>query len=520
MGLGAMRLIDFFDKGAAIDPQRSFLIDDSGSRSYQEVRRLSHRIANACRRDGIAPGTHAAVYAPNMTRAFECVIGLLRGGCVWVPVNVRNHLDDSVHTLDHCDVEILFYAVAYRGQVQEILKRCPRIRRAICLETADGAHTGFDDWIADLPEVSDDVPASADDVVTLFSSGGTTGRPKGVMMTHRAWETMIANTIALQGHEHPVHLVAAPMTHAAGGGALALLPLGATNVMLPGFDPKRVMQAIEWHRVTELFLPPTAIYMLLAHPEVREHDYSSLKFFNYASAPMSPDKVREAISVFGPVMMTAFGQTEAGVNISFFSPEDHLRMLKEGNARRFTSCGRASPFAGIAIMDDEGRLLPPEAPGEVVLRGSSLMKGYYKNPEETEKVRAHGWHHTGDIGVLDDEGWLYLVDRKRDMIISGGFNIFPSEVEKALLAHPDVQDCVVVGIPDELWGEAVTAAVQMKPGRMLDADAMKAFCRERLAGYKLPKRIEAWEELPRSPAGKVLRRKVREHYWQGQDRKI
>ncbi|SFV07969.1 class I adenylate-forming enzyme family protein [Pseudoduganella namucuonensis] len=515
-----MQLIDFFDKGAARDPARAFLVDDAGGRTYGQVQALSHRIVNALRRDGVAAGAKAAVYAPNATRAFECVIGIIRACCVWVPVNVRNLVGDTAFVLDNTDTELLFYSAEFADQAHELLRACPRIRRAICLDSAATGHVGFDAWLADTAERSEETPASRDDPITLFSSGGTTGRPKGVVMSHACWETMIAGTLALQPHAHPVHLVAAPMTHAAGGGALALLPMAATNVMLPAFDPVRVMEAIERHRVTHLFLPPTAVYRLLAHPDVRNYDYSSLRYFNYASAPMSPDKVREAIGVFGPVMMTAFGQSECGVNISFFSPQDHVDVLAAPDSRRLASCGRASPFARVAIMDEQGGLLAPGEHGEIVVRSNSVMRGYYKNPEETARAREHGWHHTGDIGYLDPEGWLYLVDRKRDMIISGGFNIFPSEIEKVVLAHPAVQDCSVVGVPDELWGEAIKAVVQLKPGGVFDAAEMEAFCRRSLGGYKVPKSFEVWPELPRSPVGKVLKREVRARFWQGQGRNI
>jgi acyl-CoA synthetase (AMP-forming)/AMP-acid ligase II len=515
-----VRLIDFFDKGAAVAPDRAFLIDDAGRRTYREVQRSSHRIVNALRRDGITPGTRAAVYAPNATRAFECVIGLIRAGCVWVPVNVRNLVEDTVHVLKHCDTEVLFYSAGFSANVARILEQCPGIRRVICLEAPDGGHPGFDDWIAGMLEISEDVEAGRDDLATLFSSGGTTGKPKGVMMSHLAWETMVASSLALQPHPKPIHLVAAPMTHAAGGSALAMMPMAATNIMLPGFDPVRVMESIEKYRVTHLFLPPTAIYKLLAHPDVRRYDYSSLRYFNYASAPMSPDKLKEALDVFGPVMMTAFGQTETGVNVCYFSPQDHAAVLASGDHRRFLSCGRASPFFRVAIMDDEGRLLPAGERGEIVVRGNSVMKGYYKNLEETAKAQAHGWHHTSDVGYLDEEGWLFLMDRKRDMIVSGGFNLYPAEIEKVILGHPSVQDCAVIGVPDDLWGEAVKAVLEMKPGAAFDADALMVFCRQRLSGYKVPKSIEAWAELPRSPVGKLLKRVVREKFWQGRERSI
>lgn len=515
-----MRVIDFFDKGVEVDPDRPFLIDGTTRRSYGETQAMSHRIANALRRAAVEPGTKIAVLSGNAARAFECVIGLVRAGCVWVPINARNTIEDSVYALEHTDTEVLYYSRAFRDAVRQLLAACPRIRYAVCIEEEDPPYSSLDRETRGLPDRSPEVRAQLDDVVTLFSSGGTTGQPKGVMMTHLAWQTWIAASQRLLWHDHAIHLVVAPMTHAAGGVTLMMSAMGATNVILPGFDPAGVMSAIEKHRVTHLFLPPTAVYRLLAHPDVRKYDYSSLRYFNYASAPMAPEKIKEAMEVFGPVMMTGFGQTELGPNVTFFSPEDHRRVLASGDERRLASVGRPTLLARVEVMDDEGNLLPPQTHGEIVVRTSAVMKGYYKNSEETARASTHGWHHTGDVGFKDREGWVFLVDRKRDMLISGGFNLFPAEIEKAVVAHPAVQDCAVVGVPDTDWGEAVKAVVELKAGAHLEASELEAFCRGRLASFKVPKSFEFWPELPRSAAGKVLRRKVREHFWQGRARNI
>jgi len=515
-----VRLIDFFDKGVEVDPDRPFLIDDLERRTYAQTQALSHRIANAFRRAGIRPGTKVAVLSGNAARAFECVIGLLRAGCVWVPINARFTVEESIYALEHTDTEVLFYSRAFRDAVRALRSACARIAHAICIEEPDSPHPSLESFTRGESDQSAEVRVAIDDVVTLFSSGGTTGAPKGVMMTHLAWLTWIAASQRLLWHDHAIHLVVAPMTHAAGGVTLMMSAMSATNVILPGFDAERIMSAIERYRVTHLFLPPTAVYRLLAHPEVRNHDYSSLRYFNYASAPMAPERIKQAIDVFGPVMMTGFGQTEIGPNATFFSPQDHAQVLAAGDERRLASCGRPTLFARVEVMDEQGALLPAETPGEIVIRSSAVMKGYYKNPEETARAGAHGWHHTGDIGFKDSDGWVYLVDRKRDLIISGGFNIFPSEIEKAVIAHPAVQDCAVIGVPHPEWGEAVKAVVELKPGAQVDPAELAGFCRARLAGYKAPKSFEIWSELPRSAAGKVLRRKVRERFWQGRERAI
>jgi acyl-CoA synthetase (AMP-forming)/AMP-acid ligase II len=286
--------------------------------------------------------------------------------------------------------------------------------------------------------------------------------------------------------------------------------MGMTNVMLPGFEPVAVMEAIERHRVTHLFLPPTAIYRLLAHPRVRHHDYSSLRYLTYSSAPMSVEKLKEAVAVFGPVLTNSFGQSETGLLNTFLAPAEVAAAVQANDERRLASVGRATPLFRIEIMGDDGKLLPRDTPGEIVVRSSQISPGYFRNPEETARARAFGWHHTGDIGVKDADGYLYIVDRKKDMIITGGFNVYPAEVERVLAGHPQVQDCAVVGLPDAEWGERVTAVVELKPGAAQSAADLIAFCRDRLAGYRTPKEIRFIAALPRSPVGKVLRRLVRE----------
>ena len=513
-----MRLIEHFDRGAERFPERAFLVDEHGSLSYAAARLSSHRIANALARAGFRPGAKAAVYSANAARSFECVMGIIRAGLVWVPINVRNSIEDSAFTLGNCEVELLFYQSAFADNVAALRARSPAVRAAVCID-GDGADS-LAAFTAGCAETSPDVPQGPDDVVTLFSSGGTSGLPKAVMMPNRSWEAMTLSCQILMRAENPVHLVAAPMTHAAGGSALAYAPLGMTNVMLPGFEPKLVMEAIGRHRVTHLFLPPTAIYRLLAHPDVRRHDYSSLRYFQCSSAPMSIARLKEAVEVFGPVMINGFGQTETGLNGTFLTAAEIASAVAGGDDRRLGSVGRAGPLFRVEIMDDDGRLLPPETPGEIVMQSYQLFAGYYRNEAETRASRAGGWHHTGDIGIKDAAGYLYVVDRKKDMIISGGFNVYPAEVERIVADHPAVQDCAVVGAPHAEWGEVVTAVVELKSGHAATADELIAFCRTRLSGVKTPKAVQFVAELPRSPVGKVLRRKVREPFWAGRERSI
>ncbi|HUN51083.1 MAG TPA: AMP-binding protein [Candidatus Sulfotelmatobacter sp.] len=516
-----MRLIDFFDRGAARHAGRACLIDGEASYSYAEVQAMSCHIGNGLIAAGIAPGDKVAVYSPNAAKAFVAVLGVLRAGATWVAINARNSLADNIAFLELNDCRCLFFHSSFEAAMDEIKAAVPSITRCIAIDRASPHGPDLFDWMAAFDSSDPDIAVPSDAAVLHMGTGGTTGRSKGVVLTHRNLATMIANFgMAMPYAEPPVHLVAAPMTHAAGLISFPLMAMGASNVVIGSADPLNVMTHIEKHRVTTLFLPPTVIYMILAHPRARDFDYRSLKHLVYAAAPMSVDKLKQAIALFGPVLIQTFGQAEAPMICTYMTPAEHLVLGDPEKEKRLASCGRAALFTPLAIMADDGRLLPAGERGEIVVRGDLVMRGYYKNPQATAEVSAHGWHHTGDIGVMDADGYVYIVDRKRDMIISGGFNVYPSEVERVLWAHPAVQDCAVIGVPDDKWGEAVKAVIELKPGAVLDEAALIAHCKGALGSVKAPKSIEAWDKLPRSPVGKVLKRDIRERYWSGRERKI
>ena len=521
-----MRIIDFFDRGATAWPDRICLKDDHSAWTFDEVRRMTWQAARALHESGLTRGQRIAVYSPNSAVAFAAVLAIFRAGGVWLPVNVRNPLPETIAYLRDNGCAALFFGSRYAAHAAEIRAALPGLKRAQCLDAEMDGEPAFVQWcnlhdssLLDIDAATADVATA--DVAIIKSTGGTTGKPKSVMISHRNMATMVANFLALMPHAAPpVNLVAVPMTHGAGNIALALLTLGATLVFLERAEPARILQAIETERVSTLFLPPTVIYSLLSHPDAQKHDYSSLRYMIYSAAPMSVDKLGEALDLFGPVMAQAYGQTEAPLLCTFMGPAEHVLSDPVQLRRRLSSCGRQTPFARVEIMDDDGRLLGCNEVGEIVVRGDLVMLGYCDNPVETELASRFGWHHTGDVGMRDEAGYFYIVDRKKDMIISGGFNIFPSEIEQVLWSHPAVQDCAVIGVPDAKWGEAVVAIVELKPGQSVGEQELSDFCRVALGGMKTPKRIEFWPELPRSPVGKVLKRDIRERFWQGQSRRV
>jgi acyl-CoA synthetase (AMP-forming)/AMP-acid ligase II len=330
------------------------------------------------------------------------------------------------------------------------------------------------------------------------------------MLTARNLETMTALT--LMGYPfsgRPAYLALAPLTHAAGVLCFPVLALGGRIVVMRAPDLGRFLELVETERITHTFLPPTLIYMLLGHEAIGRTDLSSLQCFWYGAAPMSTARLTEALDVIGPVMAQLFGQSEAPMMVSMLPPSEHF----DGDriaTRRLASAGRPAPLVQVAIMDSEtGVLLPDGERGEIVVRSSLVMAGYYKNQEATAEASRFGWHHTGDVGYLDDEGYLFIVDRLKDMIITGGFNVYSAEVEQALMQHPSVRDCAVIGLPDEKWGERVEAVVELKPGQAIEPAELIAFVKERIGSVKAPKRVQLWAELPRSRVGKVLKTEVR-----------
>jgi acyl-CoA synthetase (AMP-forming)/AMP-acid ligase II len=330
------------------------------------------------------------------------------------------------------------------------------------------------------------------------------------MLASRNIETMSALTLmSYPFGPRPRYLALAPLTHAAGVLCFPIMTLGGEIVIMPKPDLADFLALIARYRITHTFLPPTLIYMLLDYPGLAGTDLSSLQCLWYGAAPMSVSRLEEALTRIGPVLGQLFGQSEAPMMISTLAPAEHFRDDGSLATERLSSAGRPTPLTTVAIMDDEGHLLGRGERGEIVVRGSLVMAGYYKNPQASAEAARYGWHHTGDIGYLDADNFLFIVDRAKDMIITGGFNVYSAEVEQVLLAHPAVQDCAVIGLPDEKWGERVTAVLQLRAGQIVAADEVQAFVKERLGSVKAPKQVEVWPDLPRSKVGKVLKPEIK-----------
>ena len=521
-----MRSIDYFDKAAEAFPDRVALVDGDTRFTYGELRIASERLARAMIAAGLRDEERVAIYSPNDARVLFCMVAIMRAGGAWVPINYRNAIDANIQFMNYAETRWLFYHSSFREQAQMMQSQVPALQHFICIDAEDGKNPSLAQFMergaqADVPNWAD-ARGNPGRLVGLVPTGGTTGPAKGVRVTSDSWGAFIetaAHYWQIEGGL-PVCLSTAPLSHAAGVVAYALFTLGATNVILPRFDAGTVLEQIERRQVTHLFLPPTAYYALLAHPEVRQRDHSSLKLLLLAASPVSPDRVQQGVEIFGPCICQSYGQTEAPMIMTWLDQKAVAAAAAGDHPERLRSCGKASYGVRLGIMDEQGHLLPANQTGEIVARGSLVTPGYHNLPEATAEIRSYGWHHTGDVGYYDEDGYFYIVDRKKDMIISGGFNVYSAEVESCLMALPGVFECAVVGVPHEKWGEAVKAFVVIRGGASLTQEGVISHCKAKLGGVKSPKSVEFCQEIPKTPAGKIDRKRLRAPYWEGVDRKV
>lgn len=503
-----MQLVDYLDKGARANPQAPCLTLGDTTQSYAEVQRHSHRLAYVLAGLGLGSGDVIGILSANNDTAFACVFGISRLGGIWCPINPRNEVNENAAVLHSSDCKALIYQAIFAPMVSALRPLLPKDTIFICLDDRVDDGLSLDSLMQEAPQDTYRADAPGD-IVIMPGTGGTTGQPKTVQLSAGNVETMTALT--LMGYPigpRPVFLALAPLTHAAGILCFPILAMGGEIVVLPAPDLKAFLAAIPAHQVTHTFLPPTVIYMLLDHPDLDATDLSSLQCFWYGAAPISKERLREALDRIGP-MAQLFGQTEAPMMISMMSPADHRMPDGSVHEGRLRSAGRIAPLVDLTIQDAEGQHLPVGEHGEICVKGSLVMPGYYKNPKADADAFRGGWLRTGDIGYVDAEGFLYIVDRAKDMIITGGFNVYSVEVENALRSHPSVQDCAVVGLPDDKWGERIVAVVIPRAGASLDPAALMAHVKADIGSVKTPKDIVVWEDLPRSKVGKVLKPEIK-----------
>jgi acyl-CoA synthetase (AMP-forming)/AMP-acid ligase II len=515
----ALTIADFFDRGVRISAQQLCLVSDTYQATFAQVRQQSESVAAQLLARGLAYA-RIAVLSPNDPLAVVALLGLSRVGGVWITIGVTDPADKIVAMIARTQARLVFFHSSCQATIQLLSKLQPEVQ-VVCLDAPLAGVECFADWLKKPAGSLTSTPTRPEDLADICFTGGSTGAPKMLQATQRIYETMIATMLlSFQPRQMDRFLVVTPFIHAAGAAALPFLTSGATVFFSSGTHSVDILDAIERHAITHVFLPPTLIYALLNDPTTRKQRLVSLRGIIYGASPISEEKLREAMELFGPIFHQCYGQSEAAMICAYLSPDDHAAALDGSAPQLLRAAGRPTPLMRVEIMNDAGELLPAGERGEIVVRGGLVIPGYLDDAAATAAAQAYGWHHTGDIGVFDDAGYLYVVDRKKDMIISGGINIYPSEIEQVIMEDPAVALCAVIGVPDEKWGEAVTAIVECKAGQQVDSARLIERCRQRLGRIKAPKSVHLWPQLPRTPLGKLDKPAIRAQFWAGRSRNV
>lgn len=492
--------------------------------SYLNFDKNSNRTANGLIAQGLEKSDRIAFLGKNSPVYFELIAAVSKSQMVVTPINWRLAGPELVYVLNDCQAKLIFADAEYCETLSQHLSSLDLNPVLICVTDSAQGGVSYSQWQSGFSDADPQLDESADDEVVQLYTSGTTGKPKGAILTDRT-------LLALRGQEADdllqgwqlyepgeTALLAMPCFHVGGTSfGLGIIHSGAHAVIIPEYDPNEVLTLIERYKVSKIFMVPAALKIILDSPRIDEVDLTSLQYIFYGASPIPLNLMRESIDRFGCGFVQMYGMTESGGTIVALPPEDHD---PQGN-EKMRSVGKALWGVELKIIDEHGNTLGPGIIGEIATRSAKNMKAYWNLPEATKEAFDHdGWLRTGDAGYLDEQGYLYIHDRVKDMIISGGENVYPAEVENAVYSHPDVSDVAVIGVPDKKWGEAIKAFVVLKPGVDQNAQAIIDFTRTQIASYKCPKTIDFIDVLPRNPSGKVLRRELREPFWEGKSRAV
>jgi acyl-CoA synthetase (AMP-forming)/AMP-acid ligase II len=521
-----MNTNDFLNISYAICPDRDAMVFDGTRWSYGRMYERVNRLASAFRKLGIKRGDRLGMLQVNCSQYVESYFASAKIGAIFVPLNFRAKEEELTYMINNVGVRALLVGARYLEMVEIMLPRVPCVEQCVCLEEArkDRFH-GYEDLIKSTQsdEISEDI---ADDAITiLMHTSGTTGRPKGVPLRHSGFVSYVIENVEPANPEiEERNLLTVPLYHVAGIQAmLAAIYGGRTLLLMRQFETEEWMKMVDGEKATRAMLVPTMLKWILDHPEFKKYDLSSLKVITYGAAPMPFEVIKKAIEEMPWVrFINAFGQTETASTITLLGPEDHvIEGIKEDQDKKLKrlacSIGRPLPDVEIRIVDGEGKGLPPHQVGEIIARGPRVMTGYWRDEEKTKQVMTEdGWLRTGDQGWVDEEGYIYLAGRTDDMIIRGGENISPEEVEDVVCCYPKIDEAACIGVPDPEWGQEPRALVVLKKGESATPEEIMEFCKDKLAGFKRPKSVMFLDCLPRNQMGKVLRKELRKKYGEPQ----
>ena len=516
---------DLYDRCVDYFGDRTVLTFNDQSCTYNEMGFKANSLLNAFQNIGLKKGDSVAFLMANCPEYVFCEYAVAKNGCIRVPLAVLLSSNDHIYMMNQAECTTLVYHEDMAPRVKEMFPHLETVRYFICIAEDKSSimegHFHLQTLIKNYTPEAKKVEIDPEDLVGIYYTGGTTGKPKGVMLPHRAWVyTVLLEMVELGFGWEEVFLYPTPLTHAGGCLMLPILLRKGRGVIIDHFDPKLFLETVEKEKVTATFLVPTMIYVLLDYPDLKKYDLSSLHNIVYGASAIAPDRLKQAINIFGPIFTQLFGQTEAPMMMSVLSREEHVVDDSDREKMILSSAGRPTFHAEVKLIDDDGNEVKRGESGEITIRCSNMMHGYFKNPEVTAETIKDGWLYTGDIARQDDEGFLYIVDRKKDMIVSGGFNIFPREVEDILFEHAAVKGAAVIGVPHDKWGEEVKAIITLHEGETTTEEALIKFVKERKGSMMAPKSIEFWNEIPLTNLGKLDKKAIRAKFWKGQDRMV
>jgi acyl-CoA synthetase (AMP-forming)/AMP-acid ligase II len=517
-----MNLGHLFDQAARRWGEHIALSDETRRVSFRALDDRTLRLGRALLDLGLRKGDRIASLQYNSIETIEIDVMAARFGFVRTFLNARSDLASHIHALNDCGAKLLFVGPEFADQVGEVRRLVPAVGAFVAIGHSSPWADDYETMIGGVAASGPSEDVVAQDWHSIYYTSGSTGKPKGVVLDQRNWLVLMRNhlTDLFSGAtETDVVLHAAPLSHGSGAFIWAHLVRGARQHVMRRFNAEAAMETIHREGITTSFLAPTMVIKLLDADPGDSARQSRLHSIVYGGAPMPAERVAEALKRWGPVFAQLYGQWEAPQYFTWLSQRAHKEALSDNDLRRLGSAGVPATFARVGVMDESGRLLPPGESGELVTAGDHLMVGYLNRPEETRSIRAGIWQRTGDIGHIDEQGFCHLVDRKNDVIVTGGSNVYPREIEEILYTHPEVKEALAFGVPDDVWGEKVHALVvprTVSPG----PDQFLEWCALRLAADKRPRSVEFVADLPKSDYGKILRREVRARYWQGRSRLI
>ena len=491
--------------------------------TYKELNERVNRLSNALLSLGLQKGDRVAILSKNRPQIIESIYACYKAGLVTVPLNARLAIPELVHMVNNSESSALILGEEFIEGVDSVRPEFSGLRHYIAITQPQRSMQDYETLIKNSSSSEPQVDVELDDLASLNYTSGTTGVLKAAMLTHRNRICMAEKQLLIPGIDidrTSVLCHVGPITHGSYTMVLPIMLRGGRSLILSGFEVDLLLKTIEKERVTHLLLVPTMINMMLNHPDLKKYDLRSIRTIFYSASPMPVERIKQALQVFGPVLIQGYGCTESSALITYLPKEDHMFEEKHKKLKRLASCGVPIMACDVRVVNEKEEDIKPGEVGEIIERGDDTMIGYWKDPERTAETLRNGWLYTRDMATVDEEGYIYIVDRKADMIISGGYNIYPTEVEEVLYRHPAVFEASVIGVPDDLWGESVKAIVVLKEGMKATEDELIQHCKNYLSSYKKPKSVDFVRDLPKNPYGKILRRKLREKYWAGQERMV